>query len=35
MQNLSQTSADLESAEADRIVKEARMRELESQDADL
>ena len=35
MQNLAQISSDLESAEADRIIKEARMREFESQDADL
>jgi capsular exopolysaccharide synthesis family protein len=35
MQNLTQISSDLESAEADRIMKEARMRELESQDPDL
>jgi capsular exopolysaccharide synthesis family protein len=35
MQTLGQISGDLESAEADRIVKEARMRELDSQDADL
>ena len=34
MQNLAQISSDLESAEADRIVKEARMREFESHDAD-
>ena len=35
MQNLAQISGDLEGAEADRIVKEARMREFESQDPDL
>jgi capsular exopolysaccharide synthesis family protein len=35
MQNLTQISADMEGAEADRILKEARMREFESQDADL
>jgi capsular exopolysaccharide synthesis family protein len=35
MQNLAQISSDLESAEADRIIKEARMREFESQDADM
>jgi succinoglycan biosynthesis transport protein ExoP len=35
MQNLAQISGDLESAEADRIMKEARMREFESQDPDL
>jgi capsular exopolysaccharide synthesis family protein len=35
MQNLGQISSDLESAEADRIMKEARMREFESQDPDL
>lgn len=35
MQNLGQISSDLESAEADRIVKEARMREFAEQDADL
>jgi capsular exopolysaccharide synthesis family protein len=35
MQNLGQISGDLETAEADRIVKEARMREFASQDADL
>jgi polysaccharide biosynthesis transport protein len=35
MANLGQISSDLESAEADRIMKEARMRELESQDPDL
>jgi succinoglycan biosynthesis transport protein ExoP len=35
MENLGQISSDLENAEADRIMKEARMRELESQDADL
>ena len=33
MQNLGQISSDLESAEADRIMKEARMREFESQPA--
>jgi polysaccharide biosynthesis transport protein len=35
MQTLAQISSDLESAEADRIMKEARMREFESQDPDL
>jgi capsular exopolysaccharide synthesis family protein len=35
MQNLAQISSDLESAEADRIMKEARMREFESEDPDL
>ena len=35
MQNLAQISGDLETAEADRIMKEARMREFESQDPDL
>jgi capsular exopolysaccharide synthesis family protein len=35
MQNLAQISGDLEGAEADRIMKEARMREFESQDPDL
>ena len=35
MQNLAQISGDLESAEADRIMKEARMREFESQPPDL
>jgi capsular exopolysaccharide synthesis family protein len=35
MQNLAQTSSDLESAEADRIMKEARMREFQSQDPDM
>jgi capsular exopolysaccharide synthesis family protein len=35
MQNLGQISGDLESAEADRIVKESRMREFASKDADL
>jgi capsular exopolysaccharide synthesis family protein len=35
MQNLAQISGDLESAEADRIVKEARMREFGSKDPDL
>jgi capsular exopolysaccharide synthesis family protein len=35
MQNLAQISGDLESAEADRIMREARMREFESQDPDL
>ena len=35
MQNLAQISSDLETAEADRIMKEARMREFESQDPDL
>jgi capsular exopolysaccharide synthesis family protein len=35
MQNLGQISSDLESAEADRIMKEARMRELDSKDPDL
>jgi capsular exopolysaccharide synthesis family protein len=35
MQNLAQISGDLENAEADRIIKEARMREFESEDPDL
>jgi len=35
MQTLAQISGDLESTEADRIMKEARMREFESQDPDL
>jgi uncharacterized protein involved in exopolysaccharide biosynthesis len=35
MQNLAQISGDLESAEADRIMKEARMREFETQDPDM
>ncbi|MGD0786530.1 MAG: polysaccharide biosynthesis tyrosine autokinase [Terracidiphilus sp.] len=35
MQNLAQTSSDLESAEADRIMKEARMRDFQSQDPDM
>jgi capsular exopolysaccharide synthesis family protein len=35
MQNLAQTSSDLEGAEADRIMKEARMREFQSQDPDM
>ncbi|MDR3775326.1 MAG: polysaccharide biosynthesis tyrosine autokinase [Terracidiphilus sp.] len=35
MQNLSQLSGDLESAEADRIIKEARMREFEAHDSDI
>ena len=35
MQNLAQTSSDLESAEADRIMKEARMREFQTQDPDM
>jgi capsular exopolysaccharide synthesis family protein len=35
MQNLSQISADLEGAEADRIMKEARLREFENQDPDI
>ena len=35
MQNLAQISGDVETAEADRIMKEARMREFESQDPDL
>jgi succinoglycan biosynthesis transport protein ExoP len=35
MQSLSQISGDFETAEADRIVKESRMREFASQDADL
>jgi capsular exopolysaccharide synthesis family protein len=35
MQILGQISGDLETAEADRIMKEARMREFESQDPDL
>jgi len=35
MQVLAQISGDLETAEADRIVKEARMREFTSQDPDL
>lgn len=35
IQNLEQTSGDLETAEADRIMHEARMRDFASQDADL
>ncbi len=35
MQNLAQTSSDLEGAEADRIMKEARMREFQSQEPDM
>jgi capsular exopolysaccharide synthesis family protein len=35
MQNLAQTSSDLESAEADRIMKEARMRDFQSQDPEM
>jgi succinoglycan biosynthesis transport protein ExoP len=35
IQNLEQTSSDLETAEADRIMREARMREFSSQDADM
>ena len=35
MQTLGQISGDLEAAEADRIVKEARMRDFGAQDADL
>ena len=35
MQNLAQTSSDLESAEADRIMKEARMRDFQTQDPDM
>ncbi len=35
MQNLGQISSDLEAAEAERIMKESRMREFASQDADL
>jgi capsular exopolysaccharide synthesis family protein len=35
LQDLTEGSADLEAAEADRITKEARMREFESQDPDL
>ena len=35
MENLGQISSDLENAEADRIMKEARMREFESQDPDM
>jgi capsular exopolysaccharide synthesis family protein len=35
MLNLSQISGDLESAEADRIIHESRMREFATQDADL
>jgi len=35
MQALAQISGDLETAEADRIVKEARMRDFGAQDADL
>jgi capsular exopolysaccharide synthesis family protein len=35
MQSLAQTSSDLETAEADRIMKEARMRDFQSQDPDM
>jgi succinoglycan biosynthesis transport protein ExoP len=35
IQNLGQTSSDLESAEADRIMHESRMREFASQDVDM
>jgi capsular exopolysaccharide synthesis family protein len=35
IQNMGQISGDLESAEMDRIMKEARMRDFSSQDADL
>lgn len=35
IQNLEQTSSDLETAEADRIMRESRMRDFASQDADM